>query len=300
MDLRALLHHPLAPRVLSALAIVGVLVLLRHLAARLVTATVAEPDTRYRVRKGLALLTWLAAALAVAATFDEFLGNVAVVIGFAAAGTALALQEVLTSIAGWVANGLGHYYRVGDRVQLGRTRGDVIDVTVLRTTLLEIGEWVAGDQYTGRIVRVANSAVVREPVFNYSADFEFLWDEVRVPVHATSDAALARTIFGRVLEETVGAYGRSAEESWRALAAKYRVEPVPTAPTVFLVVTDNWLEFTLRYVVDYRQRRATKDALFRRLLEEVAASGGRVAIASQTLELVPMPGAPETHARAAG
>ena len=63
----------------------------------------------------------------------------------------------------------------GDRVLLGGIRGDVIDISLLRTTLMELGEWVKGDQYNGRIVRVANSFVFKEAVLNYSADFPFLW-----------------------------------------------------------------------------------------------------------------------------
>jgi small-conductance mechanosensitive channel len=63
-------------------------------------------------------------------------------------------------------------------VELGGIKGDVIDIGILRTTIMQIGEWVSGYQYNGRIVRVANSFVFKEPVFNYSAEFPFLWDEI--------------------------------------------------------------------------------------------------------------------------
>jgi small-conductance mechanosensitive channel len=55
---------------------------------------------------------------------------------------------------------------------------------------MELGEWVQSDLYTGRIVRIANSFVFKEPVFNYSGDFPFLWDEVKIPVKYGSDRAL--------------------------------------------------------------------------------------------------------------
>lgn len=67
-------------------------------------------------------------------------------------------------------------------MQLGGIKGDVVDISILRTTLMEVGEWVKGDLYSGRTVRIANSFVFKEPVFNYSGDFPFLWDEVIVPV----------------------------------------------------------------------------------------------------------------------
>lgn len=95
-------------------------------------------------------------------------------IGVASASIAFALQEVIGSIAGWIAISFGNFYAPGERVQLGGIRGDVIDIGILRTTLMELGEWVASDLYTGRVVRIANSFVFKQPVFNYSGDFPFL------------------------------------------------------------------------------------------------------------------------------
>ncbi|MBN1798381.1 MAG: mechanosensitive ion channel family protein [Spirochaetales bacterium] len=71
--------------------------------------------------------------------------------------------------------------------QLGGIKGDVIDISILRTTLMEIGNWVDGDLYNGRVVRIANSFVFKEPVFNYSGDFPFLWDELTLPIRYGSD-----------------------------------------------------------------------------------------------------------------
>jgi small-conductance mechanosensitive channel len=66
------------------------------------------------------------------------------------------------------------FYNTGDRVQLGGIKGDVMDIGVLRTTIMETGQWVDGDLYNGRIVLIANSYVFKEPVFNYSGDFPFM------------------------------------------------------------------------------------------------------------------------------
>jgi len=79
--------------------------------------------------------------------FSDKLGNLTVAFGVAGAGIAFALQEVIASIAGWVAVSFSNFYSVGDRVQLGGITGDVIDIGVLRTTLMETGQWVKGDQY---------------------------------------------------------------------------------------------------------------------------------------------------------
>lgn len=254
-------------------------------AARATSRQIQDAGLRYRARKGLTLTAYLAAGLFVAVVFSERFASFTVAFGVAGAGIAFALQEVIASIGGWLAVSFGDFFRPGDRIQLGGIRGDVIDVGVLRTTLMECGQWVNGDQYNGRIVRIANSYVFKEPVFNYSADFPFLWDEIMLPVKYGSDYHHARELMQKVAEEVVGDYARSAETAWRGVVNKFLIEDAVVAPTVTLLANQNWIELTLRYVVDYKRRRATKDRLFTRILEEVDASGGRVGIAASTLNI---------------
>ena len=205
--------------------------------------------------------------------------------GVAGAGVAFALQEVIASAAGWMAVSFGGFYKVGDRVQLGGIKGDVIDIGILRTTIMEIGEWVNGDQYNGRIVRVANSFVFKEPVFNYSAEFPFLWDEIMVPIKYGSDYRLARELIERVAEEIVGDYVRPAEQAWVPITQRFLIEAASVRPTTTIIANQNWIEFTLRYVVDYKARRSTKDRLFTRLLEEIDKTADQVGIAAATLNI---------------
>lgn len=179
----------------------------------------------------------------------------------------------------------GDFYKPGDRIELGGIRGDVIDVGVLRTTLMECGQWVNGDQYNGRIVRIANSFVFKEPVFNYSADFPFLWDEIMVPIKYGSDYRLGRELLERVAEEVVGEYARNAEAAWLDVVKKFLIEKAQVTPVITLAANENWIELTLRYVVDYKKRRLTKDRLFTRVLEEIDATQGQVGIAASTLNI---------------
>ncbi len=183
----------------------------------------------------------------------------------------------------------GRFYRVGDRVQLGGIKGDVIDIGLLRTTVMEIGDWVHGDLYTGRVVRIANSFVFKEPVFNYSGDFGFLWDEITLPVTYGVHHAAAREMLMRVVQEVAGQYVEPAKHEWREMLARYRVEDARLDPMVSLVLTDNWLEFTVRYVVPFDRRRTVKDRLFTRVLDEVEASGGKLQLASATSAVVALP-----------
>jgi small-conductance mechanosensitive channel len=272
-------------------SIIGVLIIAvivrflhRSLAHRL-----RDPDVRYRVRKLITFLGYLAGILFITIVFSDQLGHLTVAFGVAGAGVAFALQELIASVAGWVEISLGRFYQIGDRVQLGGIMGDVVDIGVLRTTLMECGQWVNSDLYNGRIVRIANSFVFKEPVFNYSADFPFLWDEITIPVKYGSDYRLAREILQRVAGEVVGDYAVHARAAWKGVVERYVIEHERVEPMVTLIANDNWMEFTVRYVVDYKRRRITKDQIFARILEELDKTGGRVAIASTTIHIVETP-----------
>lgn len=294
--IRTWLLDPTVGKVVTALIGLAVIAAVVHLATRSVRHHVESTQVRYRLRKAITFFGYLAAGLFLAGVFSDRLGQFTVAFGVAGAGIAFALQEVIASVAGWLAVTVGGVYNPGDRVQLGGIRGDVIDVGVLRTTLMECGEWVRGDQYNGRIVRVANSFVFKEPVYNYSADFPFLWDEIMIPFKYGSDYRLAREILERIAEEVVGEYARNAEQAWKKIVNRYMIEDARVQPAVSLVANENWLEFTLRYVVDYKQRRSTKDVLFRRVLEEVDKASDRVGIAAATLNIEKL--APLTVAQA--
>jgi small-conductance mechanosensitive channel len=287
--LKNLFYDPLVGKIIAAaLGIIIINMLVRFL-QRTLAARIKEKNARYGLRRGLAFFGYLAAVLLLAAIFSDQFSSLTVALGVAGAGIAFALQEVIASVAGWIALSFGQFYAVGDRVQLGGIKGDVIDIGVLRTTLMEIGEWVKGDQYNGRIVRVANSFVFKEPVYNYSADFPFVWDEITVPIKYGSDHTLARKIIQDAAQKVVSEYVAFAHQTWQNILRKYAIEDASVEPIVTLVANDNWMEFTLRYVVDFKKRRSTKDLLFTCILDGVAASDGRVSMASATFHLVEAP-----------
>lgn len=283
------LDSPALQKAIWVLLALTAIQLVVFLLKRLVRNRVDDVDARYRLRKGIQLLGLAAMALPLALIYKERLGGLTVALGVAGAGIAFALQEIIASTAGWVAVSLGGFYQVGDRVQLGGIKGDVIDIGVLRTTLMELGQWVDGDLYNGRVVRVANSFVFKEPVFNYSGDFPFLWDEIKIPIKYGCDHHFALATLTSVATGIVGPYAAEAEQAWKDLVRRFRVEHAQTAPIISLIATDNWLEFTIRYVVAYKARRSTKTSLFISILDAVESSGGALQMASATFQLVEAP-----------
>lgn len=248
-----------------------------------------DNNNRYRTKKISTFAGYLFSIILITIVYSDKLGGFTIALGVAGAGIAFALQEVIASFAGWLAILFGGFYKTGDRVQLGGIKGDVMDIGVLRTTVMEIGQWVDGDLYNGRIVLVANSFVFKEPVFNYSGDFPFLWDEIKIPIQYGSNYDKAKQLFLEIAKNTTGDLTELSQEKWNALQKEFLLENAQTDPMVTLIANDNWVEFTLRYVVHFRKRRITKSELFSQILIAVEKPSSEIKFASATFHLVDAP-----------
>jgi small-conductance mechanosensitive channel len=234
----------------------------------------------------------IVAVVAIALLWQVFQGRGPLVIGFLIAGLTFSLQEVIGAIAGWFNILTGHIYRVGDRVEIAGVHGDVIDVSLLRTKLLEFGSdqpaetdvstsWVHGRQYTGRVIVLSNKSTFTEPVFNYSGALGFVWEEVTIPVAYGSDWELAE----RILEEeaaTISA-GETAERAIRELEQRYPVPQTEVEPRVFVNATDNYIELAARFVVPVREARTRKSTLVKNMLQRFDSCG--IQVASTTVDV---------------
>ena len=214
------------------------------------------------------------------------LGDLSVALGILAAGLAFALQEVIGSIAGWTTIITGRPFSIGDRIETGGIRGDVVDIGVLRTTLMEIGNWVSGDHNTGRIVTLSNAFIFKEPLYNYSAHLRFVWDEIRVPITYESNwkkgiEILANTVFEHLAYKELLP---KAQKQRRELRRRLAVKMTPIEPRTYVKITDNWIELSLVYPVDTDLRRSFRSEISQRLLAEFEAKG--IMIASQTIAIV--------------
>lgn len=249
-----------------------------------------DNTTRYRAKKVVRLVSYALILLLALVTFTGKVQYFTLAIGLISAGLAFALQEVILSLAGWVAIFASGLYKPGDRVEINNVKGDVIDIGLTRTTLMEIGEWVHSDNYSGRIVQISNAFVFKGPIRNYSTDFPFVWDEINLPVRYGSDLKRAQELIWDIAQQSLSEYAEYARTQWKVMVQKYLIENANVAPTLSLKLTDNWVEFNLRFVVDYKKRRVTKDNLYRQIHEAIAQTEGAVQLASVTLELVNFPG----------
>jgi small-conductance mechanosensitive channel len=272
--------------VTSVLVVLGGVVA-AMVASRVLARRADDALSRYYGRKVVRYVAAVAVLLVLAAVWRAFAGRIGVVLGFATAGVAFAMQEAIGALAGWFNIVSGRIFRVGDRIQMGGVRGDVIDITPLRTKVMEIGSasagdsWVRGRQYTGRIVAISNKATFTEPVFNYSAAFQFIWEELSLPLAYGDDWETAEVI----LQEEVARASASAGAQ-RAIDEMTRRYPVPRAeiePSVYVQASDDYVTLSARFVVPVRTARTVKDEVTRRVLDRLGEAG--ISVASSTLDV---------------
>jgi len=269
--------------IVAGVAILAIIVgVLRQLGKR----RVPDEENRHRVNRFFTIVGVMVALLWTAAILFKNPGQFTLAFGAIGAGVAFAVQEVIASLAGWLTILLAQFYRIGDRVELGGIKGDVIEIGILRTRLMEIGQWIGSDLYNGRTVLVANSFIFKQPVFNYSGTFPYIWDEIHLPFRYDSDPRIAEAMLERVVGDVTREYTQKAQQAWDRMLEKYRIPPAHMAPLVTMVTTDNWMAFTARYMVDYRARRTTQHEIFTRILQEISASDGKIALGSSTSQII--------------
>lgn len=286
---KELISHPMFTKLAElGLSLFFIFLLVRS-ANLLVTNNIDDKDLRYTTRKAVSLSGYLLSLVIAIAIFSNQLSNLPVLIGLLGVGLGFALRELIQSVIGWAVITFGNLYKPGDRIRMGGLMGDVMDIGPLTTTIMECGDWVKSDLYNGRVVYLPNNIVLREQVQNYSVDFPFLWDEIVVPVRIDCDHRLARKLILEVGDREQAGTMAAAQPYWSNFMLHHRAEDARLENVVTMSFDANWIEFTLRYLVEYSRRRSTKDKLYSAILDAFEQTAGKVKIASPLLQITELP-----------
>lgn len=265
-------------------AITFLCVWLIHAIAKKYIERRGDPRERYSRRKLLSTSLILATIFVLIVLWAVPLKNTGVFLGLIGAGVAVALKDPLLSIFGRVAIFAGKMYTVGDRIEISQMKGDVIDVGFMYTRLMEIGNWIEGDMTTGRTVQFSNSKVFADAILNYTSHFEYIWDEIHLPITYASDLKAANEILLSVGGDYTREFLAGAEKELDLMGRDFLIPRFQLDPMVYVKVTSNWVECSLRYIVDAKKRRAASNFIFRKVFERIQARTD-IHIASQTMDL---------------
>jgi len=262
-----LIASPAFLQILLTLIAIFVTYLITLIVKKIINRTIKDIKRKYTLRKFTIYIATFVCLLTIILIWIKRVGSVTTIVSVLGAGLTLALHQPITSIAGWLLILIRRPYETGDRVQIGNIKGDVIDIRLFYTSILEIGNWVDADQSTGRVIHCPNGKVFTEPIFNYTRGFEYLWNEIKIVVTFESNWKKAKDIIQEIGSKDYVDLGEKVRAKIKRMSKKYMIHYEKLTPIVWTNIIDFGVELTLRYLTEARKRRSTQDAICHSILD---------------------------------
>jgi small-conductance mechanosensitive channel len=248
--------------------ILGVGYLIMLLVVGMINRRVKDLKLRHLLRKNTVYALNVVIIVSIFYVWAQHMQSLTIFLSAIGAGVALALHEVILCVAGWITILIRKPFEVGDRIEFGGVKGDVIDFRMLSTSMLEIGNWVDSDQSTGRIVEVPNGNLFKMPCFNYSRGFEFIWNEIKIMVTFESDWKKAKDIMLKHANDEAKDMEDIVKRKINKMTLRYMIFFDKLTPVVYTDIKDSGIELTLRYLTEALKRRTSQDSLCGGILED--------------------------------
>ncbi len=249
--------------------------IIRFALQKVIARSIEEVTRRYTIRKTASYILNFLFLIFLARIWLDATGDLFTFLGLVSAGMAVALQDPITNLAGWIFIMVRQPFKVGDRVQVGTGHaGDVIDLRLFSFSLIEIGNWVDADQSTGRIIHIPNNVVFKQSLGNFTQGFEYIWNEIPVTVTFESDWKKAKVILEGIVQDHAEKFSADATRQIKAAAEKYMIFFKYLTPIVWVSVVDIGVTLTLRYVCKVRGRRSSDHEIWCEVLDAFSKEPG--------------------------
>jgi len=189
------------------------------------------------------------------------------VIGLAGAGLTVALKDFIVGFVGWFVLMGRNGIRVGDWVEINGVVGEVVEISLLRTTVLETGNWTDSGHPTGRKVTFVNSFAIEGHYFNFSTSGQWLWDEIAISVPTSQNPYPVIEAIQKLVVQETEANTHTAEDEWQKAATRYRVQSFSAKPAINLRPTGGGVEVHVRYITRAQDRQATRAHLYEAIVK---------------------------------
>jgi len=220
----------------------------------------------HRIKTSLGYFLFISTIIIIVFIWINNTHNISTYLGLLSAGIAFALRDIILNIVSWLLIVSKKPFTIGDRIEIGPVAGDVIDQKLFHFTLLEIRNWVNGDQSTGRIVHVPNYKVFSETLANYSKGFQYIWNEITVNMTLDSDWQKAKVLLLDIITQYSSHLSNDAGMNIHDANRKYMIYYNKLTPTVYTHVLDKHIQLSLRYLCEPRNRRNTEHEIWEKIL----------------------------------
>ena len=228
---------------------------------------ISDIKQRYNLKKLLAGILIFIDFVIILSMLVNNSSIVALSAGLFSAGIAFSLRDPLTSLLAWVIILFMKPIKVGDRIKIGTEEGDIIDINMFFITLMEINDWVEGDLYTGRIVEIPNNQIMRSDVINFSKSFDYIWDNITIPILFNSDYKKIAKEIKNIANTKTKVFFEGAMKDYEKLKRVYFISRGDIHPTVFISFNDNYIKLNLRYITSLWERKKTQSEISTSILD---------------------------------
>lgn len=266
-------------------SIAGLLILAHVVISRMVLPKRYQKEALFLARRLGRYAVGLLILIVFAFYLIEDLTLVATTLGLVSAAVVFSIQDVCAAFFGWFAIMLGRKFTIGDRLEIEGVRGDVLDIQLLRTTLIEVNNWLGVDQPTGRVLFIPNNFIFKSKVFNFSHGHPYIWGKIEVTVTYATPTASAMALFQKVLEEETRQDFAEARAAAAEMERRYGVEDADYRPKIYTRIADNGVLFSLIYVSHYKNSSGTRNRINRRLIAELETHR-HIQLAYNTLQVL--------------
>ena len=189
------------------------------------------------------------------------------VLGLAGAGLTVAMKDFIVAFFGWFVLMGRNGIRVGDWVEINGVGGEVVEIGLLKTVLLETGNWTDSSHPTGRRVSFVNSFAMEGHFFNFTSSGQWMWDELQVRIPPDQDAYAIIDSIQKLVDKETQANAAKAEAEWQQTAAHYRAKTLTAKPGINVVPTSSGIEVHVRYITRAYERHETRQRLNEAIVE---------------------------------
>ncbi|KPK80487.1 MAG: mechanosensitive ion channel protein MscS [Bacteroides sp. SM23_62_1] len=253
-------------KLIGSLVIILILWFIRFMIIRIVWRRTEIIRIRYQWRRTTNYFFVVFILLFLGAIWFKEFRSIGTFLGLLSAGIAIALKDPLVNMAGWLFILARKPFKIGDRIEIDRIAGDVIDIHIFRFTLLELGNWVDADQTTGRIIHIPNGKIFTQPVANYHAGFNYIWNEIPVLVTFESNWQKAKKILLDIVNEKAEKLTEVMQKEIKDASRKFMIHYNILTPTVYTTVKDCGVMLTIRYLCQPRNRRGSEEKIWENIL----------------------------------
>lgn len=257
-------------KLFESLFVIFIIILIQRIIKKILIAKVLDIKIRYQWQKISLYFSVFLIIIFLLNTWLHVFGSIATFLGLLSAGIAIALKDPLVNMVGWFFILIRQPFKVGDRIQIGKNSGDVIDIRLFQFSINEIGNWVDADQSTGRIIHIPNGIVFTEPQANYTSGFEYIWNEIPILLTFESNWKKAKIILAEIVNHHGIMLSNQAEKQIKEAAKKFLIFYTKLTPIVYTSVKDSGVLLTLRYMCNPRERRSIEEKIWEDVLEKFA------------------------------